>query len=79
MKSVLKILVTTLTKDPPNSLKSPLPKIQTEPLYISTESPAAHFWDWAKPNISILYYIQHRWIIDEHMERTWGVLVAMDE
>ena len=33
-----------------------------------------------EPNqISILYYIQHRWIIDEHMERTWGVLVAMDE
>ena len=78
MKSVLKILVTTLTKDPPNSLKSPLPKIQTEPLYISTESPAAHFWDWAKPNIyTILYSTQMNYWSTYGEDK--GVFVAMDE
>ena len=30
-------------KDPPSSLQSPLSKIQTKPLYISTEGPATHF------------------------------------
>ena len=46
-------------KEPPSSLQSTLSKIQTKPLYISTEGPATHFWDWAKPNIySILYSTQ---------------------
>ena len=46
-------------KDLPSSLQSTLSKIQTKPLYISTEGPATHFWDWAKPNIySILYSTQ---------------------
>ena len=30
-------------KDPPSSLQSTLSKIQTKPLYISTEDPATHF------------------------------------
>ena len=30
-------------KEPPSSLQSTLSKIQTKPLYISTEGPATHF------------------------------------
>ena len=65
-------------KDPPSSLQSPLSKIQTKPLYISTEGPATHFWDWAKPNIyTILYSTQmnYWWTYGEDQ----GVFVAMDE
>ena len=67
-----------LNKDPPSSLQSPLSKIQTKPLYISTEGPATHFWDWAKPNIyTILYSTQmnYWWTYGEDQ----GVFVAMDE
>ena len=65
-------------KEPPSSLQSPLSKIQTKPLYISTEGPATHFWDWAKPNIyTILYSTQmnYWWTYGEDQ----GVFVAMDE
>ena len=65
-------------KDPPSSLQSPLSKIQTKPLYISTEDPATHFWDWAKPNIyNILYSTQmnYWWTYGEDQV----VFVAMDE
>ena len=57
-------------KDPPTSLQSPLSKIQTKPLYISTEGPATHFWDWAKPNIyTILYSTQmnYWWTYGENL------------
>ena len=65
-------------KDPPSSLQSTLPKIQTKPLYISTEGPATHFWDWAKPNIyTILYSTQmnYWWTYGEDQ----GIFVAIDE
>ena len=58
------------SKDPPSSLQSPLSKIQTKPLYISTEGPATHFWDWAKPNIyTILYSTQmnYWWTYGENL------------
>ena len=57
-------------KDPPSSLQSTLSKIQTKPLYISTEDPATHFWDWAKPNIyNILYSTQmnYWWTYGENL------------
>ena len=57
-------------KEPPSSLQSPLSKIQTKPLYISTEGPATHFWDWAKPNIyTILYSTQmnYWWTYGENL------------
>ena len=78
MKSVLKILVTTLTKDP--QILSRVRYQRSKPNLSTFLQKVLPPISEIEPNqISILYYIEHRWIIDEHMERTWGVLVAMDE